>query len=161
MAGLDSTGGETYRYNFPWRSCIDQEMELLLNLLWLALVLPAVLIWRRQSVYSRSFWHPRSFRAVVLLGCLMVLLFPVVSATDDLHPIRNEIEESNPSRRAAKQAPAHQSADWTTGPPPACLVEVFWFRPDSKVCGSVSEYLAVLPERVFPGAGGGRAPPSS
>ena len=157
----DSTGGETYRYNFPWRSCIYSEMELLLNLLWLTLVLPAVLIWRRQSVYSRSFWHPRSFRAVVLLGCLMVLLFPVVSATDDLHPIHNEIEESNPSRRAAKQAPAQQSPDWTTGPPPACLVEVCWFRPDSEARGLVPEDRAVLPERVFPATVGGRAPPSS
>jgi hypothetical protein len=136
-------------------------MELLLNLLWLTLVLPAVLIWRRQSVCSRSLWHPHSFRAIVLLGCLLVLLFPVVSATDDLHPIRNEIEESSPSRRAAKQAPAPHSPDWNMGAPPACRVEVASFRPASEPCGLVSEYLAVLPELILPGAGGGRAPPSS
>jgi hypothetical protein len=136
-------------------------MELLLNLLWLTLVLPAVLIWRRQSVSSKSLWHPRSFRAVVLLGCLLVLLFPVVSATDDLHPIRNEIEESSPSRRAAKQAPATQSPDWIVSPPPPYLVQVASFRPDQETCGSVSEYLPVLPELVFSGAGGCRAPPSS
>jgi HAMP domain-containing protein len=136
-------------------------MELLLNLLWLTLVLPAVLIWRRQSACSRSFWHPRSFRAVVLLGCLMVLLFPVVSATDDLHPIRNEIEESSPSRRTAKQAAAHHTPDWNMGPPPAYLVQVSWFRPDIEACGLVSDYPAVPPERVFPATGGCRAPPSS
>ncbi|HYM07831.1 MAG TPA: hypothetical protein VEU11_14845 [Terriglobales bacterium] len=136
-------------------------MELLLNLLWLTLVLPAVLIWRRQSARAKSFWHPRSYRAVVLLGCLMVLLFPVISATDDLHPIRNEIEESNPSRRAAKQAPAHQTPDWNMGPPPAYLVEISWSVPDNEGCESVSEYLAVPPERVFLSPGGCRAPPLS
>ena len=136
-------------------------MELLLNLLWLTLVLPAVLIWRRHSVCSRSLWHPRSFRAIVLLGCLLVLLFPVVSATDDLHPIRNEIEESNPCRRAAKQMPAPQSPAWNMGPPPVYLVEVASFSPNQETCGSVSEYLPVLFERVYSGTSGCRAPPYS
>src|SRR5271165_2636162 len=125
-------------------------MELLLNLLWLTLVLPAVLIWRRQSICSKSFWHPRSFRAIVLLGCLLVLLFPVVSATDDLHPIHNEIEESNPSRRAVKQAPSPQTPDWANfGSPPAHLVELSWFGPQSETRGFVAEYLPVLPDRLL------------
>lgn len=137
-------------------------MELLLNLLWLALVLPAVLIWRRQWACSRSFWHPCSFRATVLLGCLLVLLFPVVSATDDLHPIPNLIEESNPSKRAVKQAAALQSPDWSNfGPPLAHLAEIFGFRPRSEAVGSVSEYLVVFPEWVLAGISGCRAPPSS
>lgn len=87
-------------------------MELLLNLLWLTLFLPAALIWRHQSVCLRTPGRDRSFRAIVLLGCLLVLLFPVVSATDDLHPIRTEMEESNPSRRAVKLASAPQAPDW-------------------------------------------------
>jgi len=135
-------------------------MELLLNLLWLTLLLPAVLIWRRQSACPISFWHPRSFRATVLLGGLLVLLFPVVSATDDLHPIRNEIEESNP-KRAVKQVPAAQSPDWHMGAPPAYLVEVASFRPYLETCGSVSEHLPVSPDRIFSGTSGCRAPPSA
>jgi hypothetical protein len=133
-------------------------MELLLNLLWLTLLLPAVLIWRRHLVCSRSFWHPRSFRAIILLGCLLVLLFPVVSATDDLHPIRNEIEESN-TKRAVKQAPATQSPDWNMGTPPAILAEVASFSPDLEVFGSVSAHLPVSPNRIFAGTSGCRAPP--
>ena len=137
-------------------------MELLLNLLWLTLVLPAVLIWRRQSVRSRSFWHPCSFRAIVLLGCLLVLLFPVVSATDDLHPIPNLIEESNPSKRTVNQAAAPHSPDWSNfGPPPAHRVEISGFRPRIETAGSVSEDLAVFPEWVLAGTSGCRAPPSS
>jgi hypothetical protein len=135
-------------------------MELLLNLLWLTLLLPAVLIWRRQSVCSRSFWHPHSFRAFVLLGCLLVLLFPVVSATDDLHPIRNEIEESN-SKRAVKQAHAVHSPDWNMGAPAAHVMEAASFGPDFETCGSVSEYLPVSPERIFSGTSSCRAPPSA
>ena len=135
-------------------------MELLLNLLWLTLLLPAVLIWRRQSACSRSFWHPRSFRAIVLLGCLLVLLFPVVSATDDLHPIRNEIEEPN-SKRAVKQAPAAHSPDWNMGAPPAYLVQVASFKPHLETCGSVTEHLPVFPDRIFSGTSGCRAPPSA
>jgi|SRR5450631_1327726 hypothetical protein len=137
-------------------------MELLLNLLWLTLVLPAVLIWRRQSVRSRSFWHPCSFRAIVLLGCLLVLLFPVVSATDDLHPIPNLIDESNPSKRAVSQAAVPQTPDWSNfGPPPAHLAEISGFRPRSEAVGSVSEYLIVFPEWVLAGTSGCRAPPSA
>lgn len=136
-------------------------MELFLNLLWLTLVLPAVLIWRRQSGTSKNFWHPRSFRAIVLLGCLLVLLFPVVSATDDLHPIRNEIEESSPSRRAVKLAHSPPSPAWTNIGPLSCLAEAFSFRPTSESCGSVSEYVPVVPERILPGSVGGRAPPLS
>jgi hypothetical protein len=137
-------------------------MELLLNLLWLTLLLPAVLIWRRQSVCSKSFWHPRSFRAIVLLGCLLVLLFPVVSATDDLHPIRNEIEESNSSRRAVKHALGPQAPDWANfGSPPAHLVEVSSFRPLSETSLLVSEYLPAVPGQLFASTSGCRAPPSA
>jgi len=51
-------------------------MELLLNLLWLILALPALLVWRRQSASARS-------SAIVFLGCLLALLFPIVSVTDE------------------------------------------------------------------------------
>jgi hypothetical protein len=137
-------------------------MELLLNLLWLTLFLPAALIWRHQSVCSRRPGRDRSFRAIVLLGCLLVLLFPVVSATDDLHPIRTEMEESNPSRRVVKQASVPQAPDWGHfGSPPAHLVEVISFRPQGEEVGLVPECLTVLSEQFLAGTCGCRAPPSS
>jgi hypothetical protein len=137
-------------------------MELLLNLLWLTLVLPAVLIWRRQSVCSRRPGCDRSFRAIVLLGCLLVLLFPIVSATDDLHPIRSEMEESNPSKRAVKQVSVPQAPDWGHfGSPPAHLVEVISFPPQHEEAALVPEYPTVLSEQFLAGTCGCRAPPSS
>jgi hypothetical protein len=137
-------------------------MELLLNLLWLTLVVPAFLIWRQQSLAEKSFTRATSLRAILLLGCLLVFLFPVVSATDDLHPLHNEIEESNPSRRAVKQAQAHQSTDWSKfGFPPAYLVEFVSFRPGSRICGSIPDDLPEVSIPVFSGTRSCRAPPSS
>lgn len=77
-------------------------MELLLNLLWLLLALPAYWLWR----YSRSAPKNREFdalRCFLALGCLLVILFPVVSATDDLHAMRAEMEES-PNKKSICQS---------------------------------------------------------
>lgn len=73
-------------------------MELLLNLCWLALLLPAGLLWRRRTA-SRG--HATGFQHLCVLGCALVLLFPVISATDDLHPMRPEMEESKRTFRHA------------------------------------------------------------
>lgn len=86
-------------------------MELLLNILWLMLALPAIWIWRQEPARlaaSRGFGR---CRLVLLLGCILILLFPVVSATDDLHAMRPEIEESN-FKRSVKQLGGERSAGW-------------------------------------------------
>jgi len=137
-------------------------MELLLNLLWLMLALPAVLVWRRQSASSRSAWSPCPSRSFVLLGCVLALLFPIVSATDDLHPMRAEIEESGPSKRLVKQSPGGKSPAWgNDGGPPAQLVYVPSFRLEKEECGSVSTYRPFLPEQGLGSTIGCRPPPIS
>ncbi len=75
-------------------------MELLLNLAWLLLAVPAYWLWqaRRQS---RRF---SSLQCFLALGCLLVVLFPVISATDDLRAMRGEMEESPASKRNLRQA---------------------------------------------------------
>ena len=78
-------------------------MELLLNLAWLLLALPAFWLWRD----SRSVPRGRRFTALqclLALGCMLVVLFPIVSATDDLRAMRNEMEESPASKRTIRQA---------------------------------------------------------
>lgn len=67
-------------------------VELLLNLCWLALVLPAFLLWRRRSSSDRTV--RRSFLFLCALGCVLILLFPIISASDDLHSSGLAIEES-------------------------------------------------------------------
>jgi hypothetical protein len=70
-------------------------MELFLNLCWVSLLLPAWLLWR-QRTFATGAGHPaaRPLVFVCALGCVLVLLFPVISASDDLHPMRAEMEES-------------------------------------------------------------------
>jgi hypothetical protein len=78
-------------------------MELLLNLAWLLLALPAYGIWRQGAVAKRqNRFH--SLQGLLALGCLLVLLFPIVSATDDLHAMRAEMEEPGVSKRSIRQA---------------------------------------------------------
>ena len=74
-------------------------MELFLNLCWLSLLLPAYLLWRRRASSTGSGNRAGALVAspfvfVCVLGCAFVLLFPVISASDDLHAMRPEMEES-------------------------------------------------------------------
>jgi hypothetical protein len=78
-------------------------MELLLNLAWLLLALPAYGIWRQGAVAKRQNRF-RSLQGLLALGCLLVLLFPIISATDDLHAMRAEMEEPGASKRSVRQA---------------------------------------------------------
>ena len=85
-------------------------MELLLNIFWLLLALPAYLLWRRHRDFG-------SLRGMLTLTCMLVILFPVISATDDLYAQQQVMEESSPSRQRSLQqgavykAPAqHHSA---------------------------------------------------
>lgn len=71
-------------------------MELFLNLCWLSLLLPGYLLWRK-----RTSDRPAAFVFLCTLGCTLTLLFPVISATDDLHSIRPEMEESESAFRQA------------------------------------------------------------
>ena len=137
-------------------------MELLLNLLWLALALPAVLIWRRQPALPWSSGKQARFRPLVLLGCLLALLFPVVSASDDLHPLSAEIEESGPFKRTVKQSPAVKSPVCSyDGGGAARPVHLASFQPENDAFGAVSEYLRVLPRQTLVSSVDGRAPPEA
>jgi hypothetical protein len=78
-------------------------MELVLNLAWLLLVLPACWLWR-GSRSARAEHRFTSMQCLLALGCVLVMLFPVVSATDDLLALRTEMEESPVSKRSIRQA---------------------------------------------------------
>jgi hypothetical protein len=94
-------------------------MELLLNLLWLLLAMPAFLLWR----YSSSAPERHKFgalRCFLALGCLLVILFPVVSATDDLCAMRAEMEES-PTRKGVCQSAGDRSCSSKWQAPPAMI----------------------------------------
>jgi hypothetical protein len=88
-------------------------MELFLNLCWLSLLLPAYLLWRQRScsaLAGRAAGRITRGSAVAplvflcALACAILLLFPVISASDDLHAMRAEMEESSLGKRSVSQA---------------------------------------------------------
>ncbi len=86
-------------------------MELLLNLVWLLLVLPACWLWQRGAG-ARVARRVTALQCLLALGCVVVLLFPVISATDDLHAMRAEMEESASSKRTVLQAASERHSAW-------------------------------------------------
>ncbi len=75
-------------------------MELLLNLVWLLLALPAFLVWRGRTASRTS----GSLQSLLTLACLLTILFPVISASDDLRVMRSEVEESSVTKRTLRHA---------------------------------------------------------
>jgi hypothetical protein len=138
-------------------------MELLLNLLWLALAAPAIWLWQRDPACTRSSRRLGQLCPVILLGCILVLLFPVVSATDDLHAMRPEMEESSPSRRAVKQSGGDKSHFGLSrlGATPAHIFSPSSFAPKNEVCGHVLTKPALVPEPAQLATFACRPPPLS
>jgi hypothetical protein len=136
-------------------------MELLLNLLWLTLTVPAVWMWRRESACARGRRRFDGIRPFLLLGCVLMLLFPVVSATDDLHAMQQEMEES-PSKRMVKQAGGDKSFAGVSSPGTlAALILPVSLGPSDEVCGRVQLVWAVLPQPARSKERASRAPPLS
>ena len=137
-------------------------MELLLNLLWLMLALAAVAVLRHQPSSVRNSEGLGHLRFFLLLGCVLALLFPVVSATDDLHPINQEMEEFSASKRIVKPAPTAKvplgGPHRTPAVQPAC---VLLFTPDHASRGSALEHLRVLPKPAPASPINYRGPPAS
>jgi len=105
-------------------------MELLLNLFWLLLAMPAFCLWRYSRIApDRRKANP--FHGLLTLGCLLVILFPVISATDDVRAIRAEMEESPTGKRSVGQSSGEKSSASKSLIQPALPVAVkLSFVPD-------------------------------
>ena len=80
-------------------------MELLLNLVWLAVAIAA---FARLGVWASAETDRRRIRlAVVATACVIVLLFPIISITDDLEASAAVVEESATVRRVVAAAALH------------------------------------------------------
>lgn len=136
-------------------------MELFLNLCWLTLVLPAYWLWRSEPACSKTRLH--RFRSLVLLGCVLTLLFPVISATDDLHAMRPEMEESTPGKRMVQAAATDKSSCRSSrlGSAPPALLSIFSFHCVSEARGLVDAPPLVIRAQVHLGTNACRAPPVS
>jgi len=131
--------------------------ELLLNIVWLLLAVPAVLIWL-QARKNRP--APRGgICALLVLGCILLLLFPVISASDDLHAMRSEIEEASASKKivmhVAAQAP-HASTAWGGA---ALTVSAASIAPQIQVLAQVVYISVAFLQQAIQANLSSRAPP--
>jgi hypothetical protein len=136
-------------------------MELLLNLAWMLLALPACWLWRREAG-ARAARRLSSLQCLLALGCVLVLLFPVISASDDLHAMRAEMEDSSISKRTVRQAGSDKTSAWVNrlqGPPSALASTVRLVAPEA---GRLEVSITCLSPLARPCVfHGGRAPPFS
>lgn len=131
-------------------------VELLLNLCWLALALPAFVLWRRRALSDRS--AGRSLIFICALGCVLILLFPIISASDDLHSNGLALEESKRDLRhcghCARELHANvscaQSALPATATAPVVLARA----------GAVRAFSTATFEPIALSVSHGRAPPA-
>jgi hypothetical protein len=143
-------------------------MELFLNLCWLSLLAPAYLLWRQRilslKVCNRAGSSPvPPLLFLCVLGCTLVLLFPVVSASDDLHAMRAEMEESSPCKRTVCQAGGEEKACvWNSRWQHVCAVvataAAFRFTGESRREFLTLSLLVPAAPTILPA---GRAPPAS
>jgi len=138
-------------------------MELLLNILWLTLAVPAVWLWHRDPAGSAGARSQTNLRPLLLLACALALLFPVVSATDDIHVMRSEMEEPGPSKRELRTGTGDKVPSWLSGcSAPAtqpCEMPSLWSQDTP--CGRVLDLQKVSPEPAPRWTSGCRAPPTS
>jgi hypothetical protein len=85
-------------------------MELVLNILWLLLALGGVALWRTRWTHQPRTRRHAPWREWTAIACALVLLFFVVSLTDDLHAELIVLEDSTNCRRHVNcLSPAHAS----------------------------------------------------
>lgn len=100
-------------------------MELFLNALWicLALAVPTAWLVRRHGEHSAR----QIVAGLFAFACIAILLFPVISATDDLHAMQVANEDSSTAKKLIVQAGEHPVL---IGVPAASLLEqpALWSR---------------------------------
>lgn len=133
-------------------------MELLLNLVWVALAIGLFLIFRRREQSSARPRGPR-YGALIALAAVLLLLFPIISASDDLHPTQALTEEA--TRRAPHlTSPMHFSAgNWTPTLLPVLLLGLLFALINLHPATSLQSRACMLEGcRV---SRDGRSPPAS
>jgi hypothetical protein len=135
-------------------------MELLLNLIWITLTLGVFCAFVRRRRRSTTIPRVPWVKASLALACGLVLLFPIVSASDDLHPVQAVMEDA--SKRLQQAVGPVSLAEHTSLVAflPALLATSLLFLP----VALRSFYPRALSEQLLDGVrvpADGRAPPFS
>ena len=133
-------------------------MESILNIAWLLLLLPATFIFRQEL--SRSLSFLRRTRSFASLVCVLALLFPAVSATDDLLDLQRYVEELPVTKQIVKQSVSVKSTPVGSG---GRFVVQFlptdFFRPTKEVHSLVFKTQPVVLAQALSWVASGNDPP--
>jgi len=134
-------------------------MELLLNTFWLLIAAGALGIWIRQ--WRRGARRRDLPLQLFALGCVLVFLLPVISASDDLHTTALAVEASGFSRKILKSiTPSGASVHTWRFVLPAVLLLALFSAAARKLVGAATEQRVLLSVTGFIHPVDGRAPPS-
>jgi hypothetical protein len=132
-------------------------LELLLNLLWILLALPAYWVWQQSQCTKRQ--RVQSRHSLLLMACVVLLLFPIISASDDLQAMRPEVEES--SSRDLRHAQGSRHADIVDASGIVALLSgPAIVSPQFACVGLTTIPVLALPATPVQLHSSGRAPPS-
>src|SRR5215471_9274221 len=140
-------------------------MELTLNLIWVGVAIAGiVLLWITVSRAAKSSEPSASTRQkIVAMGCALVILFFVISMTDDLHNQAIMFEEKKPSRTLSEVANAAPSSAAQATPfvflLPVCYASLT--AALAAVRRPVDIQHASIASAILPKLVDGRAPPVS
>jgi len=72
-------------------------MELLLNALWIALALAVPIYWLARHRHTNT--RREVIAGLLAFGCIAVLLFPIISASDDVSALQAPLEQRDATKR--------------------------------------------------------------
>jgi hypothetical protein len=102
-------------------------METLLNALWVAICAALLFTWRSHWLSQiRRRVHADAVRqSFIGLVCLLALLFPAISLSDDLHPVVFALPDTKSSIVAALSSPHSTGQNHSNSPQTSATVPVF------------------------------------
>lgn len=136
-------------------------MELLLNLVWLLVATAAIVLWLNQRRCSASTGRRDLLLQSVALACALAVLFPAISATDDLHAAQLAVEASDVARKVLRSMNTVSSSgavDWMHFLLALLLLAVM-AAPRRRFIHSVREFFVFTLDAAFLSSVTGRAPP--
>jgi hypothetical protein len=135
-------------------------MELFLNVLWLAMATAALCVWRVRWTHQMRERDPEPWRQWTAFASALVLLFFMVSLTDDLHSELVYFEECTASRRhtACLACPRHIPKKHVPEALHGALL-VSNFVPSPSPIGWVTPQNESSHDTLRAGLGSGRSPP--
>jgi len=138
-------------------------METILNLIWLGITLVAIWLWRFRWVASRRNPRPDAKLEAIAMVCVLALLFPVISLTDDLHPEVVPVDSISSKRNHCLLVASGTHPDHSKVPSSArswvALVSHFPAETKLVFSGLVLSYPVSQASPIY-SAGSTRSPPS-